>query len=271
MMRCRSYSHFFWRAFACMLSLAVVGCGHTRQSKKPEHETAALLNPGGTSKVTNQQAADLRIALGRTHEEEGRLDEAETAYRDAIKNDSKRADAHARLAILCDKRGDFKESSKEFAEAIKRAPKDPELLCDQGYSFYVQRRWSEAETSLRKAIKLSPRHARSHNNLALVLAREGNADAAVAEFVKAGCDPSDARANLGLVLAMEGRSTESQAAYTRALELKPASKVAREGLTAANNVIARQSTAKPAQSAQIASTGLIKDEAVARTSFTPAR
>jgi Tfp pilus assembly protein PilF len=225
------------------------------------------LDAGSGPKVTNRQAADVQIALGRTLEQSNRLTDAEGIYREALKKDPRRGDAHARLAVLCDRKADFKESAKHFDAAIRLNPKDPEVYCDQGYSFYVQRRWAEAETSLRKAISLEPRHARSHNNLGLVLARQGNTEGALVEFSRAGCDPSDARSNLGLILAMEGRLPESKTAYVRALELKPTSKVALEGLHAATATISHDPLTDKKATAQMASAAPRKDDALKRTSL----
>jgi Tfp pilus assembly protein PilF len=213
------------------LVLLLAGCSHHGR-KAPAHASSGLLDTGRAFKVTPLQAADFQVTMGRSLEESGSPAEAETAYRKAIENDPTRADAHARLAVLVGKAGKFEESSKQFARAVKLDPKNPDLLCDQGYGFYLQRRWSESEACFRKAIKLEPAHARSHNNLGLALARQGNGDAALAEFRRAGCDTADAQANLGLILAMEGHMPEAEKAYAAALAAKPKSSEARVGLDA---------------------------------------
>ncbi len=223
------------------------GCGHFR-SQRREHESSSLLSSGPVAKITKRQAADVEIALGRSLEETGNLSEAEATYRNALKKNPKRADAEQRLAILADERGDLKEAAKHFEQALKLDPKNPDILCDQGYSFYLQRRWSEAEMVLRRALACEPRHARSHTNLGLVLARQGDREAALAEFARAGCDPSDAQSNLALVLAMEGRLDDARQTYTAALAAKPGSETAREGLRAANVALAGGSTMTGAES-----------------------
>ena len=207
----------------------VAGC--TQAARRPEpHASTALLNSGATAKVTSRQAADVQFSLGRSLEDAEDPAGAEAAYRKAIANDPKRADAHARLAVVLCQKGAFDAAMKEFDAALKRDPKSPNILCDRGYGFYLQRRWSEAETSLHQAIALDARHARSHNNLGLVFARQGEGDRAVAEFVRAGCDLSDAKANLGLILAMEDRLPEAERAYAESLAAKPGSATAREGI-----------------------------------------
>ncbi|WZP00660.1 tetratricopeptide repeat protein [Isosphaeraceae bacterium EP7] len=223
------------------LVLLLVGCSHNGR-KAPAHASSGLLDTGRASKVTHRQAADMQVAMGRSLEESGNPTEAEAAYRKAIESDPKRADAHARLAVLVGMAGKFDESSKQFARAVKLDPKNPNLLCDQGYGYYLQRRWAESESCFRKAIKLEPAHSRSHNNLGLVLARQGDADAALAEFRRAGCDTADAQANLGLILAMEGHMPEAEKAYAAALAAKPKSSEARVGLDA---ILAARTGARP--------------------------
>ena len=211
------------------IALAVAaGCSQAARRGEPPR----LLTATTAAKLPARGAADVQFALGRSLEAAGDAAGAEAAYRQAIANDNRRADAHARLAILLSQKGIFDEATKHFASAVKREPKNVELLCDQGYGFYLQRRWAEAEASYRRAIKQEPAHARAHTNLGLVLARTGHPDAALAEFRRAGCDPADSQANLGLVLATEGKFPEAEAAYREALAAKPGMKAADAGLRA---------------------------------------
>ncbi len=219
---------------------APVGCVHAPSRPRVEHDTASLLDSGPTARVSARQAADVRFALGRTHEEEGRPDQAEAAYRSALERDPRRADAEARLAILADRKGDGAGADRHFERALKLEPANPETLCDRGYSLYLRRRWSDAEASLRRALAADPAHPRAHNNLGLVLARRGDTDGALAEFARAGADRSDARANLALVLALEGRLDESRDQYALALRDKPDSPAAREGLRVATTALAAE-------------------------------
>jgi len=220
-----------------LLALAA-GCS-ILPARPKEHSSKALLDSGPGARVTGRQAADVQIAIGRSHEADGRPDQAEAAYLAALAKDPKRADAEARLAVLADRKGDAASSARHFDRALKLAPKDPEILCDRGYGLYLRRRLPEAEASLRAAIAADPSHARGHTNLGLVLAARGRKDEALAEFARAGRDVSDARSNLGLVLAMEGKLDEAKDQYALALGDKPGSEAAREGLRVAAAEVAR--------------------------------
>ena len=80
------------------------------------------------------------------------------AYGEAVERDGSRADAYARMAVLHDKQGKFRESAELYRKALSGAPGDPDIFCDMGYSFYLQRRWAEAEMNLRQAIALNREH-----------------------------------------------------------------------------------------------------------------
>jgi len=227
------FGHRLVLGWVILAVAALSGCGQLR-SQRRDHESANILNTGPPPKITRRQSADVEIALGRSLEESGNLSEAEAAYRNALAKDPKRADAEQRLAILADERGDQVEAERRFERALKLDPKNPEILCDRGYNLYLQRRWSEAEETLRKALAADPRHARSRSNLGLVLAQRGDDDAALAEFLKAGCDPADARSNLALTQAMRGRFDDARKTYAEVLAAKPSLAAAREGLRAVN-------------------------------------
>lgn len=216
-----------------LATIAPLGCVQPG-ARRRAYESTSILNTGPSPKLNKRQSADVEIALGRSLEEAGNLADAETAYRNALTKDSKRADAEQRLAILADERGDQAEAERRFERALSLAPKNPEILCDRGYNLYLQRRWAEAEATLRKALAADPRHARSRSNLALVLAQQGDDDAALAEFIKAGCDPADARSNLALTQAMRGSLEEARKSYAEALAAKPRLAEARDGLRAVN-------------------------------------
>ncbi len=203
-----------------------------KSEPKKDQSTGSILSSGPEPKVTSVQSADVQIALGRSFEEEGKPEEARAAYLSALKKDPRRPDAELRLAILEDRKANAKEADRHFAQALKLEPKNPEILCDRGYSLYQRKLLNESEASLKAALAIDPLHQRSHNNLALVLAQRGDTQGALAEFAKGGCDASDAQANLALALAIQGKFEDSKKLYVKALAAKPASTVATKGLEA---------------------------------------
>ena len=77
--------------------------------------------------------------------------------------------------------------------------------------------------NLRQAIALDSKHARAHNNLALVLAQNGALNDSLAEFHKGGSNAASAHANLGFVLTMQRRWDDARTQYKLALAADPSS------------------------------------------------
>jgi tetratricopeptide (TPR) repeat protein len=189
--------------------------------------------------INPAREADVQISLGRVAEQQGDLEQAMIAYKAALRRDDRRADAYLRMAVLQDKQGKFRESAELYRKALHMRPGDPEIFCDMGYSFYLQRRWAEAEMNLRQAIAVNPELARAHNNLALVLARDNRCDDALAEFRKAGNKLAEAHLNLAYALTMDQRWKAARAEYERAVALDPSSRTAKGRAAQLNTLLAK--------------------------------
>lgn len=192
-----------------------------------------------SSDPTAEQKANVQMAYARSLEKEGQADQAIKTYLEMIKKNKGQADACHRLAVLYDKKGDCQESQKYYQVALKKEPNNAEIVCDYGYSLYLQRRWAEAEAQFQQALKLDAELSRAHNNLGLLLARTGREAEALQHFVKGGCDEGSARSNLGLALALEQRWPEAQHEFQRALDADPNSKTAARGLAAMRSLQTR--------------------------------
>lgn len=207
-------------------------------------KTSWVGQPKADKPITSSQEADLQISMGRVAERQGNLEEAMACYRSALNHDKHRTDAYARLAVLHDKQGKFRESAELYQKALASRPGDPEIFCDLGYSMYLQRRWAEAEMNLKQAIALKPEFPRAHNNLALIMVQDNRLDEALAEFTKGGSQPSQAHRNVAFALTMDQRWETARAEYQRALELDPASELARSSLNELNALVARRAPAR---------------------------
>src|SRR5262249_29159438 len=148
----------------------------------------------------------------------------------ALKLDSSRADACSRLGVLYDQECKFDEAAHWHRKAVAAQPKNPDFLCNLGYSLYLQGNLIDAEKSLRQCLALAPEHARGRNNLGLILARTDRCEEALAEFHRAGCNEADAQTNLAYALTLERRWAEAQACYERALAADSTSTASLKGL-----------------------------------------
>jgi Tfp pilus assembly protein PilF len=204
---------------ACCL----VGCHELPKNAASDSGAYSSPSPGRDAKLTNAQLADMQIAMGRVSERQGDLATAMASYDEAVKRDGSRSDAYVRMAVVHDRQGEFRESADLYRQALKLSPGSPDIYCDMGYSLYLQRRWAEAEMNLRQAIALDSKHARAHNNLALVLAQNGALNDALAEFHKGGSNGASAHANVGFVMTMQRRWDDARAQYKLALAADPSS------------------------------------------------
>jgi Tfp pilus assembly protein PilF len=204
---------------ACCL----VGCHELPKNAASNSGAYSSPSPGRDAKLTNAQLADMQIAMGRVSERQGDLATAMASYDEAVKRDGSRSDAYVRMAVVHDRQGEFRESADLYRQALKLSPGSPDIYCDMGYSLYLQRRWAEAEMNLRQAIALDSKHARAHNNLALVLAQNGALNDALAEFHKGGSNGASAHANVGFVMTMQRRWDDARAQYKLALAADPSS------------------------------------------------
>ena len=234
------------RAVLAALLVALAGCRHAAPSAPGGLSFTSWFNsapspakPIPAPEPSAKQKAEMEMELGRSLEREGKLDEALKVYEEVAKKDSRRIDAQERMAIVNDQLGNFKEADQIYAAALKREPKNAALLCDRGYSCYLQDRGAEAESTLRQAIAIDPHMARAHNNLGLVLAHNGKSDEALREFSRGGCRESDARVNLAYCLMAQRDFSAAQRQLQLAMAADPQSDAPGRGLTHLRSVASK--------------------------------
>ncbi len=179
---------------------------------------------------TEDQKNGIQLAMAQSFERQGQTEQAIKLYRDILKDDKRNVEACHRLAVLHDKKGDCQGSEKFYRQALKLQPDNARILCDLGYSYYLQRRWKEAELSLRRAVELDPALSRAHNNLGLMLACTDRSSEAMVEFTQARCSESEARSNMAFALMLQERWEDARRQLELALAADPGSKAAQEGL-----------------------------------------
>jgi tetratricopeptide (TPR) repeat protein len=90
-------------------------------------------------------------------------------------------------------------------------------------------RVTEAEQAYRAAIARDPHHQASRINYGLMLARQNQVNAAIAQLSSV-LPPAAVHYNLGSVCEQQGRTEEAKAYYRKALELDPKLRDARSRL-----------------------------------------
>ena len=173
------------------------------------------------------------LAKAHAAEQMNKLDDACRNYELLCKNYPERAEAFHRLGVIADQKRRFVEAQALFTEAIHRDPRNPEIMNDLGYCFFLQGKLEKAESALSKAVKLSPGNARFRNNLGMVYGHRGQYEAALAEFKQVGSE-ADAQYNLAFVYASQDKMDAARECMQRTLLLEPSHRKARRAIDAFN-------------------------------------
>lgn len=123
------------------------------------------------------------------------------------------------LGILADRRGDSSAAEVAYAEALRRAPNEPALLNNAGWSRVLRGDWRGAEPLLARAAAADPGNARIANNLELVRAA---LDPQLPERRRGESDTDySARLNdSGVAARLTGDERRATAAFARAIEVR---------------------------------------------------
>jgi tetratricopeptide (TPR) repeat protein len=128
--------------------------------------------------------------------------------------------------------GRLDEAESYFRQALKGLD-DPVTHFNMALLLALTNRLDEAIAEYEKALERDPKHSDARSNLAAALARQGKLDRAARELrFLLGHDPENAgaRTNLGLVLLQQGRVADAKGQLEEALRLDPGLAPAREAL-----------------------------------------
>jgi arylsulfatase A-like enzyme/Flp pilus assembly protein TadD len=210
---------------------------------------------------------DLLISLGVSLRNQGRQQEAATAFRKALSVDPTNVRGHFDLAITYHELQRSEEALKELQLILTMAPyysraaelageirlqrREPEqaravftqmLVSDPGsYAAHYhlgmlasgKGEWSEAERHFDAAARSDPRSAEAHNGLGVVYLQTGKLELAqrmLQEAVRLEPKWAETHFNLGLVLRKLSRQDEAAREFRAALAVDPQFRPAREAL-----------------------------------------
>jgi type IV pilus assembly protein PilF len=193
-------------AFAAMIALtSAVGCSRLTfvkpKFKNEYHRTAPEYTVRDDPKDAQRMALLDRVGLAERSFAAGRLDEAETQARAALKLDPKSADGYTLLGMIESRRGNTTQAGTHYAKAAALAPNRGTIL----------------------------------NNYGAWLCGNGQAAASLPLFDRALADPAyptpaAVLANAGSCALTAGQPIRAQRDLSRALELDPTSAVALAGM-----------------------------------------
>jgi protein O-GlcNAc transferase len=173
------------------------------------------------------------LAIAISHHRVGRLQEAETIYRQILTADPNRHDTWHLLGLIALQAGNYQAGVECIERALALAPGWPEAHFNLGNAWRERGKLDVAIACYERALQLKPDYAEAHNNLGLAWRNHGDLDQAVACYqrtlqLKPGY--AEAHNNLGNVLALQGKPDDAAACYQRALRLRPGYAEARNNL-----------------------------------------
>ena len=164
------------------------------------------------------------LQQGRLHQREGRLIEAEDAYRQAFSLAPRHAETLHLLGLVTYRLQRLDESLEYLRAAVERDASSPVYWFNFAVVLQKAGRPIEAVAAYEKAVALNPRYAEAYGNLGNVLRETGDLAGAVRAYQQAlTLNPSqaDTHNNLGVAKKDLGLPQEAIACYRNALALKP--------------------------------------------------
>ena len=163
------------------------------------------------------------VYLGNAQVKAGKLEEAETAYRQAIALKPNFVLARINLGYVLNELGRLVDAEKMLGEAVRLDPASFLAYYNLGLNLQRQGKNAQAAESYHKAVSLKPDYAEAFNNYGNALTSLRQAGEALEAFDKAlAIRPGYARAhfNRGYLLDQMGRFDEAIDSYRQAIQYK---------------------------------------------------
>jgi tetratricopeptide (TPR) repeat protein len=155
---------------------------------------------------------------------QGKLEQAEKAYRRAVEMAPGNADTHNELGFLLARQGRLDEAVIHLERALQVKPDLAETRVNLARIFLRQGKTAEAVAQLEKALEIKPDLVETHINMGQILVRQGRYDKAAAHFkeaLKVRPDLANIQAELGRILLRRGRLEEAATHLKKALRIEP--------------------------------------------------
>jgi predicted O-linked N-acetylglucosamine transferase (SPINDLY family) len=169
-------------------------------------------------------AAQALLQSAMVHHQAGRLDQAETAYRQYLGKQPGDGNALHLLALILGQTARRGEAIALLTRALTLSPNQPAFHNNLGELYRQEGRPAEAIGSFQQTLALAPNLPEAHFNLANALKDQGQLDDAIAGYRRAvELRPNYAKAhyNLANTLRLTGRVPWAVESYQRVLELQP--------------------------------------------------
>ena len=206
-----------WLVVAFAVATVCAGCSSTRKLKAiqsvGESDPATggsleLLDPDSPAAMALRSSGDpsavgKQMRLGETALQRGQFEQARTHFEAVLAEQPQHAKAHHGLAVIADNLGQFEQSETHYRIALDQSGEDAELLGDLGYSYFLQQRFDEAETYLKRARAVDPTYERAIGNLIVLYRDTGNREKCLA-MCRLTASEEDAQKTVARLFAERG-------------------------------------------------------------------
>jgi tetratricopeptide (TPR) repeat protein/serine/threonine protein kinase len=188
---------------------------------------AVGLNPANHLARQNLQEAEYqrRITEGMAlATKQGKLAEAEAAFRKAVAINPMRWKAHFNLGLALFQQGKWPDAEASYKKVIELQPNDPFTYFCLAKCFLMQEKFADAEAAYRKATALKPDDAAAWIDLGLLVGSQEKfpeAEAAFRKVIQLAPRAAEGHHFLGKTLLDQGKPSEALPAIRKALELQP--------------------------------------------------
>jgi len=164
--------------------------------------------------------------LGRVYEAQGKGQDAEAEYVQALFLDPAAKEPMARLVGDLLKRKDFARTQRLLSAALEKDRTSAPHYNWMGITMQLQSRYDDSQVAFQKAVELDPKNAEYRANQgALYMARGDfkSAEASLKEAIRLNPDYALALYNLGVSIAEQGRNQEAVPFFEQAEKVGPVS------------------------------------------------
>ncbi len=170
------------------------------------------------------------LLLGASLYWEGKVDDAISEYKEALRLDPKNAMAYQLLGIAAGWKGNVQDAQDYFLKANELDPNKADTHMNLGSTYAVAQNWDKALEHFRRSVDLAPREPLYHYQLGTLYEALGRDVLAEESFKKAlhfFNNYEDAMLSLGALYEKLNRPQEALKYYKKAVKTKPGDFVAR--------------------------------------------
>ncbi|HBL10518.1 MAG TPA: hypothetical protein DD379_03725 [Cyanobacteria bacterium UBA11162] len=174
--------------------------------------------------IDRRITANTYFNQGQDFEKQGKLDEAISAYQNAIKLNPNHATAYSHMGWLLHDQNKSEEAIIAYQQALKLNPNDPNTYFSLGMAFYSQEKWNDAVVSYQNFIQLKPNEALAYISLSAALKQQDKLSEAINAYEKAiQLNPTFTNdfKRLGDELAYLKKQSDTLANYRQTIQKNP--------------------------------------------------